>query len=173
VPDEPDPEAWAREARLAQAADARSRRTHWDRLGVEEATLATTLEALARAGRGVRLDLGPAGAHHGTVRELGPDHVRLAVHDRWRYLRLSAVEVAIPSGDHEGCLPTRVDRRFEEVLSRQAGAWVTLVLASGAQYTGRVAAVAVDVLTLVGDPPAEPAYVSSSAVAAVLGEGSG
>ena len=169
----PAPEAWAREARLAQAADARSRRAHWDRLGAEEATSSTTLEALARAGRGVRLDLGPAGAHHGSVTELGPEHVRLAVHDRWRYLRHSAVEVLVAAGEHEGPDPERVERRFDEVLSRLAGTWVTLVLHSGAQRSGRVAAVGVDVLTLAGDPPAEPAYVSSSAVAAVLGDGSG
>ncbi len=169
----PAPEAWAREARLAQAADARSRRAHWDRLGAEEATLSTTLEGLARAGHGVRLDLGRAGAHLGSVRELGPEHVRLAVHDRWRYLRLSAVEVLTAAGEHEGSDPERVEASFDDVLSRQAGTWVTLVLHSGAQRSGRVTAAGVDVLTLAGDPPAEPAYVSSSAVAAVLGDGSG
>ena len=173
MPDEPSPEAWARDARLAQAADARSRRAHWERLGAEEATRSTILEGLARAGRGVRLDLGPAGAHHGSVTELGPDHVRLVAHGRWRYLRLSSVEEIAAAGDHEGVAPAPVDRSFDDVLARQAGAWVTLVLASGAQRTGRVAAVAVDVLTLEGDLPAEPAYVSSSAVVAVLGDGSG
>jgi hypothetical protein len=173
VPDERGPEAWVRELRLAQAADARSRRAHWDRLGAEEATRSTILEGLARAGHGVCLDLGPAGAHRGSVAELGPDHVRLAVYDRWRYLRLSAVEVIIAAGAHSGPGPERVERSFEEVLSHQAGTWVTLVLASGAQRTGRVAAVGIDVVTLAGDPPAESAYLSSSAVAAVLGDGSG
>ncbi len=175
--DEPTPEAWAREARLAQAADARSRRAHWDRLGAEEATLARTLESLARAGHGVRLDLGPAGAHHGSVVELGPDHVRLVAHGRWRYLRLSAVEVAEPAGAHDGSPPERVGRTFDEVLSRRAGGVVTLVLRSGAQRTGLVAAVGVDGLSLSGDrldrAAGAPAYVSSSAVAAVLGDGSG
>jgi hypothetical protein len=169
----PGPEAWVREARLAEAADARSRRARWDRLGAEEATRSTILEGLARAGHGVRLDLGPAGAHHGSVTELGPDHVHLVAHGRWRYLRLSSVDVVTAAGDHVGPTPTRVDRSFEDVLGRLAGTWVTLVLASGAQHTGRVAAVAEEVLTLEGDPPAEPAYVSSSAVVAVLGDGSG
>jgi len=173
MPEEQSPEAWARAARLAQAADARSRRAHWDRLGAEEATRSTILEGLARAGRAVRLDLGRAGAHHGSVAELGPDHVRLEAPGRWRYLRLSSVEEMAAAGDHEGPAPTRVERCFDEVLTRQAGAWVTLVLASGAQRTGRVAAVGVDVLTLEGDLPADSAYVSSSAVAAVLGDGSG
>ncbi len=169
----PAPEAWVRATRLARAVDARSRRSHWERLGAEEATWSATLEGLARAGRAVRLDLGPAGTHHGSVVELGPDHVRLADHDRWRYLRLSCVEVLVAAGEHEGAPPMQVDRSFEDVLTRLAGAWVTLGLRSGAQHTGRVAAVAVDAVTLAGDPPAEAAYVSSSAVAAVLGDGSG
>jgi hypothetical protein len=179
VPDEPPtPEGWARELRLAQAADARSRRAHWDRLGAEEATRATTIEALARAGREVILHLGPAGTHPGRVVELGPDHVRLVAHDRWRYLRLSSVEVIAEGPAHDRPPPERVDRTFADVLARQAGEVVTLVLSSGAQQVGRVAAVGVDVLTLVGaEPPtalpAAPAYVSSSAVAAVLGDGSG
>jgi hypothetical protein len=182
VPDDrdppPAPEAWARELRLAQAADARSRRAHWDRLGAEEATRASTIEALARAGHEVRLDLGPGGTHQGRVVELGPDHVRLAAHDRWRYLRLSSIEVITAAGAHDGPPPDRVERSFAEVLARQAGEEVTLVLASGAQRVGRVAAVGVDVLTLAGaewptELPAEPVYVSSSAVAAVFGEGSG
>ena len=173
MPDEPAPEAWARELRLAAAADARSRRAHWDQLGAEEATTGSTIEALAHAGLGVALHLGPAGTHRGWVTELGPDHVRLAARDRWRYLRLSCVEVVTDAGDHEGPRPDRVDRTFVEVLSRLVGEEVTLVLASGAQRSGRVAAVGVDVLTLSGDPPGRPAYVSSSAVAAVLGDGSG
>jgi hypothetical protein len=174
VPDEPPaPEAWARELRLAQAADARSRRARWDQLGAEEATTGSTIEALARAGRGVALHLGPAGTHRGSVAELGPDHVRLVAPDRWRYLRLSSVEVVEGAGDHDGPPPDLVERRFVEVLSRLVGESVTLVLASGAQRVGRVAAVGDDVLTLGGAPPAQPAYVSSSAVAAVLGDGSG
>jgi hypothetical protein len=174
VPDEqPAPEAWARELRLAQAADARSRRAHWDRLGAEEATRVSSIAALAHAGREVVLHLGPAGTHPGRVVELGPDHVRLVAHDRWRYLRLSSVEVITVGPAHDGPPPEAVDRTFAEVLARQAGEVVTLVLASGAQQVGRVAAVGVDVLTLVGDLPAAPAYVSSSAVAAVLGDGSG
>ena len=178
----PAPEAWARELRLAQAADARRRRAHWDRLGAEEATTGSTIEALARAGHGVALHLGPAGTHRGSVAELGPDHVRLVAPDRWRYLRLAsvevveAVEVVDLLGDHDGAAPERVDRSFVEALSRlvgEGGEPVTLVLASGAQRVGRVTAVGIDVLTLVGDRPARPAYVSSSAVVAVLGDGSG
>lgn len=169
----PAPEAWARELRLAQAADARSRRAHWDQLGAEEATTGSTIEALARAGHGLALHLGPAGTHRGRVTELGPDHVRLAAPDRWRYLRLSSVEVVEPAGDHEGPPVELVDRRFVEALSRLVGEAVTVVLASGAHRVGRVAAVGDDVLTLEGDLPAPPAYVSSSAVVAVLGDGSG
>jgi hypothetical protein len=176
--DERAPEAWARELRLAQAADARSRRAHWDQLGAEEATRVSSIEALARAGREVVLDLGPAGTHPGRVAELGPDHVRLVAHDRWRYLRLSAVEVIREGPAQDGPPAESVDRAFADVLARQAGEVVTLVLASGAQQVGRVAAVGVDVLTLVGEEgsnalPAAPAYVSSSAVVAVLGDGSG
>jgi hypothetical protein len=174
VPDEPPaPEAWARELRLAQAADARRRRAHWDQLSGEEATTASTIEALAHAGHGVALHLGRAGTHRGWVAELGPDHVRLVAPDRWRYLRLSAVEVVSGAGEHEGPEAARVQRTFDDVLSRLTGEGVTLVLASGAQRVGRVAAVGIDVLTLVGDLPGPPAYVSSSAVAAVLGDGSG
>ena len=75
---------------LAQAADARSRRSDWDQLGAEEATLARPLERLATGGSAVRLETA-GGPHHGSVTELGPDHVRLADRGRWRYLRLSAV----------------------------------------------------------------------------------
>jgi hypothetical protein len=174
VRDEPPaPEAWARELRLAQAADARSRRAHWDQLGAEEATTGSTIEALARAGHGVALHLGPAGTHRGRVAELGPDHVRLVAPGRWRYLRLGAVEVIDCGAATDGGAPELVDRSFDDVLSRLAGEVVTLLLASGAQRAGRVAAVGVDVLTLGGDLPAGPAYVSSSAVVAVLGDGSG
>jgi hypothetical protein len=183
VRDEPPaPEAWARELRLAQAADARSRRAHWDQLGAEEATTGSTIEALARAGHGVALHLGPAGTHRGRVAELGPDHVRLVAPDRWRYLRLSSVEVVEAldgdAGAHDGPPPERVDRSFVEVVSRLVDEPVTLVLASGAQRVGRVTAVGIEVVTLSGaDPstglPARPAYVSSSVVVAVLGDGSG
>jgi hypothetical protein len=178
VPDEPPtPEAWARELRLAQAADARSRRAHWDQLGAEEATTGSTIEALARAGHGVALHLGPAGTHRGRVAELGPDHVHLAAPDRWRYLRLSSVEVVecLDDGadEHDGPPPRRVDRSFVEVLSRLVGESVTVVVASGAQRVGRMTAVGIDVVTLGGDLPERPAYVSSSAVVAVLGDGSG
>jgi hypothetical protein len=177
MPDEPTPEGWARQLRLDAAAVARSRRAHWDRLGAEEATLRSTIEALARAGHDLDLHLGPGGSHRGAVTELGPDHVRLAVHDRWRYLRLSSVEVITDAGGAAGAggaaPPALVERTFEDVLSRLDGRAVTLVLASGAQRVGRLAAVGVDVLTLSGSLPAEPTYVSSSAVVAVLGDGSG
>jgi hypothetical protein len=149
-------------------------------LGAEEATTASTIEALALGGHGVSLHLGPAGTHRGRVAELGPDHVRLVAPDRWRYLRLSCVEVVEEADDHDGPppaeLPELVERSFVEALSRLVGeseATVTLVLASGAQRVGRVTAVGSDVVTLGGAPPVRPAYVSSSAVAAVLGDGSG
>lgn len=174
MPPDAAPEDWARELRLAQAADARSSRARWDRLGAEEATTASTIEALAHGGHEVLLHLGRAGTQRGRVVELGPDHVRLAAPDRWRYLRLAAVEVVERGAATEAVAPERVARTFDEVLSRLAGEEVTLLLASGAERAGRVAAVGVDVLTLVGAGlPAAPAYVSSSAVVAVLGDGSG
>ena len=177
----PAPEAWARELRLAQAADARSRRAHWIQLGAEEATTGSTIEALASAGHGVVLHLGPAGTHRGRVAELGPDHVRLAGPDRWRYLRLSSVDVVEACDVPDSAPMELVDRSFVEALSRLVGGsgdTVTLVLASGAHRVGRLTAVGIDVVTLSGttpstEPPAQPAYVSSSAVAAVLGDGSG
>jgi len=172
VPDPLDPEALAREARLAQAADARSARADWAQLGAEEATPATVLEHLARAGRAVRLG-SVVGPQVGSVRALGPDHVHLVDHGRWRYLRLSAVATVEAVGAHEGPGPVRVGRTFLEALSRQVGTAVTLVLADGAAHQGTVTAVGSDVVTLQRKGPAGPLYVSSSAVAAALGDGSG
>ncbi len=63
----------------------------------------------------------PGGPQPGSVTELGPDHVRLAAHGRWRYLRLSAVSTVEAAGEHEGPGPMRVDRTFVEALSRQVG----------------------------------------------------
>jgi hypothetical protein len=172
VPDPFDPEAMAREARLTQAADARSARADWAQLGAEEATLATVLERLARSGRAVRL-ASAGGSHHGSVRELGPDHVLLADHDRWRYLRLSAVRTVEAGGAHQGEAPARVDRTFLEGLARRVRTVLTLVLADGTTHQGTVTAVGTDVVTLQREGPAGPLYVSSSAVAAALGDGSG
>lgn len=173
VPDPFDPEAMAREARLAQAADARSARADWAQLGAEEATLATVLERLARAGRAVRLG-SAAGPQIGSVRALGPDHVHLADHGRWRYLRLSVVTTVEAVGGHEGEGPERVDRTFLEALARQVGTRMTLVLADGAAHQGTVTAAGSDVVTLQREGTAGPLlYVSSSAVAAAFGDGSG
>ncbi|MET0826683.1 MAG: hypothetical protein ABWZ89_09235 [Acidimicrobiales bacterium] len=167
-----DPEALARAARLAQAADARSRRSDWDQLNAEEATLGSTLERLATAGSAVRLETA-GGPHHGSVTELGPDHVRLVDHGRWRYLRLSTVLSLEVAGAHDGPGPDRVARSFVEALSRLVGETVTLVLADGAAHTGTLTAVGSAIVTLARDGPAGPLYASSSAVAAALGEGSG
>jgi len=172
VPDPFDPEALAREARLTQAADARSARADWAQLGAEEATPATVLERLARAGQAVRLG-SVAGPLHGSVRALGPDHVLLADHGRWRYLRLSVVTTVEALGVHEGDGPVRVGRTFIEALAHQVGTVVTLVLTDGAAPVGRVTAVGSDVVTLQREAPAGPLYVSSSAVAVALGDGSG
>ncbi len=167
-----DPEALAREARLAQAADARSARADWTQLGAEEATPASVLERLARAGRGVRVS-SVTGPLVGSVRELGPDHVDLADRERWRYLRLSAVLAVEAAGDHDGPGPVRVERTFLEALTRRVGTTLTLVLADGARHVGTVTGVGPDVVTLQREGPAGPLYVSSSAVAAALGDGSG
>jgi hypothetical protein len=172
VPDPFDPEALAREARLAQAADARSARADWGQLGAEEATLATVLERLARAGRAVRLS-SVAGPQVGSVRALGPDHVLLADHGRWRYLRLSGVGTVEAAGEHEGAGPERRDRSFLEALGHLVGSAVTLVVADGAAHRGTVTAVGPDVVTLQREGPTGPLYVSSSAVAGAFGEGSG
>jgi hypothetical protein len=172
MPDPFDPEALAREARLAQAADARSARADWGQLGAEEATLATVLERLALAGRAVRLS-SVAGPQGGSVRALGPDHVLLADHGRWRYLRFSGVRTVEAAGDHEGAGPQRRDQRFLEALAHRVGGAVTLVLADGAAHQGTVTAVGPDVVTLERDGPTGPLYVSSSAVAAAFGDGSG
>lgn len=172
MPDPFDPEALARAARLSQAVDARSARADWAQLGAEEATLATVLERLARSDQAVRLG-SPAGPQSGSVRALGPDHVHLADHGRWCYLRLSAVTTLQAGGRHEGEGPVRVDRTFLEALARQVGTVVTLVLADGTAPVGTVTAVGPDVLTLQRKGPAGPLYVSSSAVAAALGDGSG
>ena len=172
VPDPFDPEALAREARLAQAADARSARADWRQLGAEEATLATVLERLARAGRAVRLS-SVAGPQVGSVRALGPDHVLLADHGRWRYLRLAAVWTVEALGRHEGSGPERRERTLMEALAHRVGSAVTLVVADGATHHGTVTAVGPDVVTLQREGPTGPLYVSSSAVAAAFGEGSG
>ena len=172
VSDPLDPGALAREARLAQAAAARSARADWAQLGAEEATPAVIVERLARAGRAVRLG-SPAGPQTGSVRALGPDHVHLAAHGRWRYLRLSVVSTVEAAGEHEGGEPVRIDRTFLEALSRQVGSMVTVVLGDGAAHHGTVTAVGSDVVTLQRAGPAGPLYVSSSAVAAALGDGSG
>jgi hypothetical protein len=172
VPEAFDPEELAREARLAQAADARSRRSDWDQLGAEEATLGSILERLAAGGSAVRLGA-MGGPHHGSVVELGPDHVRLADHGRWRYLRLSAVLTVEAAGAHDGRRPVRVTRTFVETLSLHLGKAMTLLLTDGAAHTGTVAAVGAEIVTLARDGPAGPIYASSSAVAAALGEGSG
>lgn len=178
---EDDPVELARAARLAQAADARSARARWDRLGAEEATVATTLERLAARGRPVRL--GGAGGHHqGWVVELGPDHVRLDDRGRRRYLRLGAVETveAIEAVEGDGAEEAgparRVERTWAEQLSRLVGpdGPVTVLLASGARHTAPLVAVGIDVLILRRVGPAGPLYVSSSSVVAVLaGVGSG
>jgi hypothetical protein len=172
VTDSSDPEDLAREARLTQAADARSRRSDWHQLGAEEATLSSTLERLATGGSAVCLET-VGGPHHGSVIELGPDHVRLADRGRWRYLRLSAVLSVEATGTHDGPGPDRVAQTFIETLSRLVGATVTLVLTDGAAHTGTVTAVGSAIVTLARDGPAGPLYASSSAVAAALGEGSG
>jgi len=172
VPDPFDPEALARAARLAQAADARSARADWGQLGAEEVTLTTVLERLARVGRAVRLS-SVAGPQVGSVRVLGPDHVLLADHDRWRYLRLSAVRTVEAAGAHVGPGPQRLARTFLEALAHRVGSVVTLVVADGAALQGTVTAVGSDVVTLQREGPVEPLYVSSSAVAAALGDGSG
>ena len=170
--DSSDPEDLARAARLTQAADARSRRSDWDQLGAEEATLSSTLERLATGGSAVRLET-EGGPHHGSVTELGPDHVRLADRGRWRYLRLSAVLSVEGAGPHDGPGPDRVAQTFLEALSRRVGETVTLVMTDGAAHTGTVTAVGSAIVTLARDGPAGPLYASSSAVAAALGEGSG
>jgi hypothetical protein len=167
-----DPEAMAREARLSQAAAARSARADWAQLGAEEATLATILERLARSGQAVRL-ASAGGSHQGSVRELGLDHVLLADRGRWRYLRLSAVRTVEAAGAHRGEGPARVDRTFLEALSRRVRTVLTLVLGDGTTYQGTVTAVGIDVVTLQREGQARPLYVSSSAVAAALGDGSG
>jgi len=172
VPDPFDPEALARAARLTQAADARSARNDWAQLGAEEATPASLLERLALDGRAVRLGA-PGGPHQGSVREMGPDHVVLADHGRWRYLRLSVVGTVEAAGTHEGARPERVGRTFVEALTRRVGAVLTVVLTDGAAHVGTVTAVGSDVVTLQREGPAGPLYVSSSAVAAALGDGSG
>jgi hypothetical protein len=167
--------AFAREARLEQAAESRRRRAHWDRLSVEEATLATILERLARDGRSVRVH-GIAGSPLGSVAELGPDHVRLVVRDRWCALRYSAIDWVEAGGPEEGGAggAERVERSFDQRLSRLAGEDVVLVMASGAVLVGRLEAAGVDVLTVVPDGGTGPVYASSSAVVAVrAGEGSG
>ncbi len=168
--------ALAREARVEQAAESRRHRAHWDRLGAEEATLATILERLAHAGATVQVH-GPAGSPHGSVAELGPDHVRLVVRDRWCALRYSAIEWVEATGAQEGTGAVgveRVERSFDELLSRLAGEAVTLVLASGTILVGRLEAAGIDVLTVVPDGGTGPVYASSSAVVALrAGEGSG
>ncbi|HEY5888292.1 MAG TPA: hypothetical protein VIT24_11225, partial [Acidimicrobiales bacterium] len=113
------------------------------------------------------------GPHHGSVIELGPDHVRLADRGRWRYLRLSAVVSVEAAGAHDGPGPDRVAQTFLEALSRLVGATVTLVLADGSAHAGTVTAVGSAIVTLARDGQAGPLYASSSAVAAALGEGSG
>jgi hypothetical protein len=167
-----DPEELAREARLAQAAEARSRRGDWDQLGAEEASLGSTLERLAADGSAVCLGT-VGGCHRGSVAGLGPDHVRLADHGRWCYLRLTAALTVEAAGSHDGPRPVRVNRTFVEALSRHVGEAMTLVLADGAAHTGTVTAVGPEIVTLARDGPAGPLYASSSAVAAALGEGSG
>jgi hypothetical protein len=165
--------ALAREGRVEQAAESRRQRAHWDRLGAEEATLARILERLAHDGSTVQVH-GPAGSPHGSVAELGPDHVRLVVRDRWCALRYSAIEWVEAVGAGEATASERVERSFDELLSRLAGEAVTLVLASGSILVGQLEAVGIDVLTVVPDGSTGPVYASSSAVLAVrAGAGSG
>ena len=76
-------------------------------------------------------------------------------------------------GGPRGPGPERVARTFVEALSRRRGETVTLVLADGAAHTGTLTAVGSAIVTLARDGPAGPLYVSSSAVAAAFGDGSG
>lgn len=173
MPPPTDPEELARRARVEQAADARSRRGGFAQLEDEEATLRSLLGRLSRDGRAVRLGT-VAGPRHGTVAELGPDHVRLDARGRWCYLPLSAI-TTVEALDDAGSAPAAIEVRagIVEALARRAGTPVTLVLADGTVLAGELAAAGRGVVTLRRPPPATPVYASSSAVVSVLGDGSG
>jgi hypothetical protein len=169
-------ERWAAEARVDEAARARSREWWLRRQAEEESTVTGVLADLREAGVAVTVHTRTGGRHSGVVRALGADFVALAVAATGQDVvvalaALSSVRtppgVPLVTGDRAVvATPHLVDVVAHLASEREQ---VRIVTGGGEAVTGVVRWVGGDVAVVrgVGDPPSVT-YVPLSAIAELV-----
>jgi hypothetical protein len=170
-------ERWAADARVDEAARARSRERHLRHQAEEDATLAGVLADVLEAGALVVVHTRSGGRHGGTVRAAGADFVALGPDGR-RGSEVVVALAAVASVRIRPGTPTVLgDRavvgrvRLADVLAVLAAerAAVRLVTAGGESLAGVVRSTGQDVVVIAGrDRSSGVAYVPFDAVSEVL-----
>jgi hypothetical protein len=170
-------ERWAANARVDEAARARSRERWLRRQAEEEGTLAGVLADLLEAGTPVTVHTWVGGRYGGTVRAVGADFAALAPAGGREREVVVALESITSVRTRPGAPVVVGDRatvgwlHLVDVVASLAAEreQVRVVTAEGVAVTGVVRSVGQDVAVVggVGDPPAA-AYVPVAAISELL-----
>jgi hypothetical protein len=171
--DEREVERWVDEARVAEAADARSRR-HWLRRQLDaEATLRGVLVEVAERDDPVTLTTTAGMDHSGRVVTVGADYLVLGEPGSTVLVPTAAVaQIRVggrgPAGADRRPAPEDA-RRLTDVLADLAAGRERVVVRSGpSACRGTLVAFGQDVVTLTADgPPPATVYVSLASLSEV------
>jgi hypothetical protein len=162
---------WLADARIEEAARARSRQ-RWLRQQAEEgATFAGVLLTLAEAAAVVTVVLADGFAVEGTVVAVAGDYLTLTEPDRsTTYVALAAIAAVQPNDEGPRAASdarrVRSDHRLWQVVADAAGDRpLVTVRTVGASVTGVLTGVGADVLSVAGERPSTPvAYLPAGSV---------
>ncbi len=171
---------WLADARIDEAARARSRQ-RWLRQQAEEgATFVGLLLTLVEGGADTSIVLTDGSVVDGTMTAVAADHVGLVEADgSATYVALAAIAAIRPAAEGRRAASdarrSRSERRLWDVVAEAVADRPHVVIrAGGATVTGVLTGAGVDVLSVAGERPATPVtYLPSDSVVAVSFRSSG